>query len=75
MYRPPSSSQVPLLGASVKRRPYMIVTELMTGGSVWDTLKGGGQFSMWRTLMLALDFARGMDHLHRSALDALNPKP
>jgi serine/threonine protein kinase len=55
---------VQLLGAVVNARPYMIVYEFMTGGSVHDTLKAGGNFSQWRSLMLAIDLAKGLDHLH-----------
>lgn len=53
-----------LFGAVVKQKPYMIISEYMTGGSVYDILKEGGHFSFWRSLMLGLDFARAMDHLH-----------
>ena len=55
---------IQLLGAVINTDPYMIVYEFMTGGSVLDTIRTGGNFSQWRSLMLAIDLAKGIDHLH-----------
>jgi serine/threonine protein kinase len=64
MYKVHHPHVVQLFGAVVKQKPYMVVMEYMTGGSLYDVLKEGGNFTFWRSLMLMLDFARGMDHLH-----------
>ena len=64
MYKVHHPHVVQLFGAVVKQKPYMVVMEYMTGGSLYDVLKDGGNFTFWRSLMLLLDFARGMDHLH-----------
>jgi serine/threonine protein kinase len=63
-YKVQHPNTVQLLGAVVNAKPYMIVYEFMTGGSVNDTLKLGGSFSQWRSLMLAIDLSKGLDHLH-----------
>ena len=64
MYKVHHPHVAQLFGAVVKQKPYMIVQEYLTGGSLYDVLRDGGNFSFWRSLMLMLDFARGMDHLH-----------
>ena len=64
MYKVHHPNTIQLLGAVINAKPYMIVYEFMTGGSVIDTLSIGGNFSQWRSLMLAIDLAKGLDHLH-----------
>ena len=64
MFKVHHPNTVQLLGAVINAKPYMIVYEFMTGGSVLDVIKTGGNFSQWRSLMLAIDLAKGIDHLH-----------
>lgn len=64
MFRVHHPNTIQLLGAVINSKPYMICYEYMTGGSVGDTLSSGGSFSQWRALMLAIDLAKGLDHLH-----------
>jgi len=60
---------VQFLGACTKKNPYMLVTELMYGGSLADCFKlleyQTHPISLRRSLELALDAARGMNYLHR----------
>lgn len=51
---------VQFLGGCTKSKPYMIVTELMAGGSMADIFKDGGKLSLRRGVEMALDCARGM---------------
>jgi len=60
---------VQFLGACTKDTPYVLVTELMSGGSVADALRPGpsgstGGFTPRRALEVALDTARGLAYLH-----------
>jgi hypothetical protein len=60
---------VQFLGACTKTTPYILVTELMCGGSVADALRPGpagssGGFSPRRALEVALDTARGLAYMH-----------
>lgn len=64
MYKVHHPNAVQLLGAVINQSPIMIVYEFMTGGSILDTLKSGSNFSLWRSLILAIDLAKGIDHLH-----------
>jgi hypothetical protein len=53
--------QVQFLGACTKQTPYMLVTELMTGGSLQDAFRlMNFQMPLRRGLEIALDAARGM---------------
>lgn len=54
---------VQLLGA-VLTKPYMLVFEFQSGGSVSDVIGKGGNFSQWRSLILAMDLVKGLDYLH-----------
>ncbi len=65
------SLQVQFLGAVTKSQPYMIVTELMTGGSLLDLFKSKRTVNLWRALQLALDCARGMAYLHNRTPQAV----
>lgn len=60
---------VQFLGACTKSTPYILVTELMCGGSVADALRPGpsgstGGFTPRRALEVALDTARGLAYMH-----------
>ncbi|PNW74839.1 hypothetical protein CHLRE_12g507750v5 [Chlamydomonas reinhardtii] len=69
---------VQFLGAVTKQTPFMIVTEYMVGGSLADLFRGassaarGQRFpSMWRSIQLALDMARGLAYLHNRSPQAV----
>ena len=55
---------VQLLGAATQQEPYIIVTEILDGGSLDSALRGGAKFSLRRALEVALDCARGLEYLH-----------
>mmetsp|Transcript_5414 Transcript_5414/g.13711 ORF Transcript_5414/g.13711 Transcript_5414/m.13711 type:complete len:318 (-) Transcript_5414:513-1466(-) len=56
---------VQFLGACTKQTPYMLVTELMSGGSLQDAFQlMNFQLPLRRGLEIALDAARGMNYLH-----------
>ncbi|EFJ50688.1 hypothetical protein VOLCADRAFT_88470 [Volvox carteri f. nagariensis] len=62
---------VQFLGAVTKQTPFMIVTEYMVGGSLADLFKGQRFPSMWRSVQLALDMARGLAYLHNRSPQAV----
>lgn len=55
---------VQYLGACTKREPYILVTELMTGGSLADAFRRPEAFPLRRAVEIALDAARGLAYLH-----------
>ena len=55
---------VQFLGAVTRVPPYLVVTEIMEGGSLEAALRRGTKFSLRRALELALDCARGLEYLH-----------
>jgi serine/threonine protein kinase len=55
---------VHFLGACTLEQPFLIVTEIMEGGSLETALRGGARFSLRRALEIALDCARGLEYLH-----------
>lgn len=57
---------VQFLGACTKKEPYILVTELMPGGSVADAMTPGPHtgFTPRRALEVALDTARGLAYMH-----------
>jgi hypothetical protein len=55
---------VQFLGACTKKEPYILVTELMSGGSLADAFKRPQVFPMRRAVEIALDAARGLAYLH-----------
>jgi len=61
---------VQFLGACTTREPYILVTELMTGGSLADAFRRPEAFPMRRGLEIALDAARGLAYMHNR-----NPNP
>lgn len=52
-------SALPHVGDAPPQPPYILVTELMYGGSLQDALDQHVQFSVRRALEMALDCARG----------------
>ena len=55
---------VQFLGACTKREPYMLITELMSGGSLADAFRRPEAFPLRRAVEIALDSARGLAYLH-----------
>ena len=55
---------VQFLGACTKKEPYILVTELMQGGSLADAFRRTEAFPLRRALEIALDAARGLAYLH-----------
>ena len=55
---------VHFLGACTRQQPFLIVTEIMEGGSLEAALRNNAKFSLRRALEIALDCARGMEYLH-----------
>lgn len=55
---------VQFLGACTRKEPYILVTELMSGGSLADAFRMPQAFPMRRALEIALDAARGLAYLH-----------
>lgn len=55
---------VQFLGACTKREPYILVTELMAGGSLADAFRRTEAFPFRRAVQIALDAARGLAYLH-----------
>lgn len=55
---------VQFLGACTKREPYILVTELMAGGSLADAFRRTEAFPFRRAVEIALDAARGLAYLH-----------
>ncbi|KAL4538986.1 hypothetical protein Ndes2526B_g02745 [Nannochloris sp. 'desiccata'] len=55
---------VQFLGACTKREPYILVTELMSGGSLADAFRRPEAFPLRRSIEIALDAARGLAYLH-----------
>lgn len=56
--------QVQFFGAVTKQTPYMIITELMHGGSLADMFREAEFPDMRRAVELCLHCARGMNYLH-----------
>lgn len=52
------------LGACTKKEPYILVTELMSGGSLADAFRRPQVFPIRRAVEIALDAARGLAYLH-----------
>ena len=55
---------VQFLGGCTKQEPYLLVTELMSGGSLADAFRSQRVFALRRALEIAVDCARGLAHLH-----------
>jgi len=59
---------VQFLGGCTKTKPYFIVTELSSGGSLQDYFQLRFRLPLSREIELAIDCARGMAYLHSSAI-------
>ncbi|CAK0733933.1 hypothetical protein CVIRNUC_000357 [Coccomyxa viridis] len=55
---------VQFLGACTKQEPYILVTELMTGGNLSDAMRLSRKFTLRRAMEMAVDCARGLAYLH-----------
>ncbi|EIE26582.1 kinase-like protein [Coccomyxa subellipsoidea C-169] len=55
---------VQFLGACTKQEPYILVTELMVGGSLSDAMRMSRHFTLRRAMEIAVDTARGLAYLH-----------
>ena len=55
---------VQFLGACTKQEPYVLVTELMTGGSLSDAMRMERKFTLRRAMEIAVDTARGLAYMH-----------
>ncbi|KDD75764.1 protein kinase [Helicosporidium sp. ATCC 50920] len=55
---------VQFMGACTRHEPYVLVTELMRGGSLADAFRLSKAFTFRRALEVALDAARGLAYLH-----------
>lgn len=55
---------VQFLGGCTKQEPYLLVTELMSGGSLADAFRSQRVFALRRALEIAVDCARGLAYLH-----------
>uniref|UniRef100_A0A7S0VEK4 Protein kinase domain-containing protein n=1 Tax=Polytomella parva TaxID=51329 RepID=A0A7S0VEK4_9CHLO len=62
---------VQFLGAVTNQKPFMIVTEYMVGGSLYDLFKTGKVPILWRSIQIALDMARGLAYLHSRSPQAV----
>ncbi|CAG9465309.1 unnamed protein product [Pedinophyceae sp. YPF-701] len=58
---------VQMLGACTKKKPYMLVTEFVPGGSLADVFRMQGALTVRRVVEIALDIARGMAYLHANS--------
>ncbi|KAL4856575.1 SUMO-activating enzyme subunit 2 [Chlorella vulgaris] len=55
---------VQFLGACTKKEPFILVTELMSGGSLADAFRRPQVFPIRRAVEIAVDAARGLAYLH-----------
>lgn len=73
---PTCNAPLQFLGACTKKEPYILVTELMSGGSLADAFRRPQVFPMRRAVEIALDAARGLAYLHhRYSLPAAPAAP
>ena len=55
---------VQFLGACTRQEPYVLVTELMTGGSLSDAMRLQKSFTLRRAMEICIDTARGLAYMH-----------
>lgn len=55
---------VQFLGACTRQEPYVLVTELMTGGALSDAMRMQRPFTLRRAMEVAIDTARGLAYMH-----------
>ncbi|PON60619.1 Phosphorylase kinase, gamma catalytic subunit [Parasponia andersonii] len=57
---------VQFIGASTRPPSLCIVTEFMSGGSVYDFMKQSGVLPLQSVLRVAIDVSKGMNYLHQN---------
>lgn len=62
---------VQFLGACTKQEPYVLVTELMTGGSLADAMRLQQPFTIRRAMEICIDTARGLAYMHNKKPSAI----
>jgi len=62
---------VQFLGACTRQEPYVLVTELMTGGSLADALRLQQPFTIRRAMEICIDTARGLAYIHNKKPSAI----
>ena len=62
---------VQFLGACTKQEPYVLVTELMTGGSLSDAMRQQKTFTLRRAMEICIDTARGLAYMHNKRPGAI----
>eukprot|EP00884_Botryococcus_braunii_P007544 jgi/Botrbrau1/16791/Bobra.150_2s0020.1 len=62
---------VQFLGACTKKEPYILVTELMHGGSLADAFRDRRNITLRRALEISIDCARGLAYMHANKQGAI----
>ena len=62
---------VQFLGACTRQEPYVLVTELMTGGSLADAMRLQQAFTVRRAMEMCIDTARGLAYMHNKKPSAI----
>lgn len=62
---------VQFLGACTRQEPYVLVTELMTGGSLADAMRLQQPFTVRRAMEICIDTARGLAYMHNKKPSAI----
>ena len=62
---------VQFLGACTRQEPYVLVTELMTGGSLADAMRLQQPFTIRRAMEVCIDTARGLAYMHNKKPSAI----
>lgn len=62
---------VQFLGACTRQEPYVLVTELMTGGSLSDAMRLQQPFTLRRAMEVCIDTARGLAYMHNKKPSAI----
>ena len=62
---------VQFLGACTRQEPYVLVTELMTGGSLSDAMRLQQPFTLRRAMEICIDTARGLAYMHNKKPSAI----
>lgn len=62
---------VQFLGACTRQEPYVLVTELMTGGSLSDAMRLQKSFTLRRAMEICIDTARGLAYMHNKKPSAI----
>ena len=62
---------VQFLGACTRQEPYVLITELMTGGSLADAMRLQQPFTVRRAMEICIDTARGLAYMHNKKPSAI----